>query len=36
MVPGLDTDCYEQQPGDWEDGLKNGMTEHEKIGLNAN
>ena len=30
MVPGLDADCYEQQPGDWEDSLKNAMTELQK------
>lgn len=27
MVSGLDADCYEQQPSDWEDALNNAMTD---------
>ena len=30
MVPGLDADCYEQQPSDWEDALNNAMTDLRK------
>ena len=26
MVPGLAADCYEQQPGDWEQALATAMT----------
>jgi len=30
MVSGLDADCYEQQPSDWEDALNNAMTDLQK------
>ena len=30
MVSGLDGDCYEQQPSDWEDALNNAMTDLRK------
>ena len=30
MVPGLDPECYEQQPSDWESALKNAMADLRK------
>ena len=30
MVPGLDPECYEQQPSDWESALKNAMSDLRK------
>ena len=30
MVPGLPDDCYEQQPGDWEQALATAMTDLRK------
>ncbi|MBT7729956.1 MAG: hypothetical protein HN703_13825, partial [Planctomycetaceae bacterium] len=30
MIPGLDPECYEQQPSDWESALKNAMADLRK------